>query len=111
MSTIVKEEVFRELLFDQLGSYYDRAHKLFTDCGPKLSFDVTNALCGAEGDGQIERILSLLETHFAEHLVYQHPDIRGQVSNCGVNPTKQLFLHICTNVLRLKPHPWSPAKI
>lgn len=96
---------FRRYLMSKLGTQYDRAEKLFSDCGPNLAFDVTNVmmLAADQGPEKVEEVLLVIEKHYQEHLGYQHPDIRGLVKNLGVNPTETVFLGICRDVLRLKP--------
>ncbi len=107
----VTESIFRELLQERLGAQYNRALELFRECGPNLAFDIVNVLthAGDQGPTKVEEVLGLLEKHEREHLHFQHPDIKGQIANMGVNPTERLFLHICKQVLGLQPNPSAPA--
>jgi len=107
MSNTVSEEEFETVLRAKLGSFWDRAIDLFRNCGPNLSYDVTNVLLLAVEQEKTDQVLSAIERHYEKHLKYQHPDIRGLVSNVliGVNPTEVMFLDICTGVLGLQPTP------
>ena len=102
----VTKDNFRELLQGKLGSFYQRAEKIFDNFGPKLAYDVTNVLLHAadQGKEKTEEVLGLLEKHFEEHLKYQHPEIRGTVhGSLGVNETQVMFTNICEKVLGLQP--------
>ena len=104
----VTEEGFRNALRTKLGIYWERALKLFQDCGPNLAFDLTNVLDQAcdQGEGKIVEVLNQLEEHYKEHLGYQHPEIRGMVRDCyRVNKTEQVLLDICRKTLQLQPNP------
>ena len=105
MSQVITEQKFTEIMQEKLGSSFDRALTLFKDCGAHISWDVINVLMHAADKGKIDEVLSLLEEHYQEHLHFQHPDIRGQVSGTFGNPTQALFLRICSNVLGLEPNP------
>ena len=106
MSQTITEEQFAEMMLDLLGPLYDRALVLFKACGASLAWDITNVLIHAADQGKTDKVLSLLEEHNREHLQLQHPEIRGHVpGEFGVNPTKALLLHICTDVLELEPNP------
>ncbi|MFC1710064.1 hypothetical protein ACFL0F_00180 [Patescibacteria group bacterium] len=109
-SIIFSEETFKEILEPMLGDTYERALKLFRDCGPNLSFDITNVLhiASSQGEEKLDEVLERLEKHYNEHLAYQHPEIRGCVRDNllgGINPTHAEFLRICSNVLGLEPNP------
>jgi len=97
------QDEFAQLLEDRLGEFWDRAQKVFEGYGEYMSFDVANVLLQAVDKQKVGEVLDLLEKHYEEHIVFQHPDIRGQVSKLGVNPTQQLFLSICKNTLGLTP--------
>mgnify|MGYP001579401986 CR=1 FL=1 len=96
---------FSELLDKRLGVHFDRARSLFESYGPALSFDVTNVLMHAADQSKGEAVLEALETHWNEHLQFQHPEIRGQVSGLSGNPTALAFHTICTGMLGLQPSP------
>ena len=98
------EEIFTEFLKEKLEDLWERALEVFNKYGPNLSFDVTNVIMHAIDQSKVEDILLILEEHYDEHLKFQHPDIRGTVSNrlLGVNPTESMFLRICQNILKLK---------
>lgn len=104
---LVTEEMFEAALADRLGDSWKRGLKAFRNCGENLAYDVTNVLLHAadQGPEQVEETLLRLEAHYAEHLQYQHPEIRGKVSEGGENPTEQYFVRICLEVLHLDPHP------
>lgn len=100
----VSEKLFNELLQSKLGASWDRALRLFRNCGENLSYDVTNVLIHAADKGKIEEVLKILEEHYESHLQFQHPEIRGQVRDnlLHVNPTQEVFLRICVQTLGLK---------
>src|SRR3972149_10126347 len=104
---VVSEEKFQRLLQPRLTDQWDRAASLFKNYGPNLSFDVANVLIHAVDQGKAEEILDILETHYEEHLQFQHPEIRGTVRDnlLAVNPTQTMFLRICTINLNLMPNP------
>ena len=96
----------KERLKERLGSLHKRAELIFKNYGEELSFDVANVLMHATDQGKeiIKEVLALLEKHFDEHLIYQHPNIRGTVYNSlGINKTKVMFLDICEKTLGLEP--------
>jgi len=103
----VDEKVFQQLLKVRLGEKYERGLKAFREYGENLSFDVANVLIHAADQGKADEVLDILEEHFRTHLQFQHPEIRGQVSDAllGVNPTCNMFLRICQTTLGLKPDP------
>jgi len=102
----VSEEKFRELLQPKLTEAWDRALLVFNNYGPNLSFDVANVLLHASKQDKVDEILKILEEHYETHLQFQHPEIRGTVSDrlLGVNPTKAMFLRICIDNLNLQPN-------
>ncbi|OGY41566.1 MAG: hypothetical protein A2Y67_02405 [Candidatus Buchananbacteria bacterium RBG_13_39_9] len=104
MSKQIKEAKFAEILKKGLGSSYPRALTIFQNYGQALAFDVTNVLLYASEQNKIEEVLNILEKHWQEHLQYQHPEARGQISKGGVNPTELMFLQICEKTLGLKPN-------
>lgn len=98
----------KAILKNKLGSLYGRAEMVLGDYGERLSFDVLNVLLHAsdQGEEKIKEVLNLLEKHFKEHLMYQHPDIRGTVySSIGVNKTQTFFLEVCKEILGLQNGP------
>lgn len=104
------EEKFTELLQGRLTPpHWKRALATFRACGRNLALDVTNVLLHAakEGADKVDEMLAIIEEHEREHLCFQHPDIRGMVSNAllGTNPTEYMFLRICRDVLKLEPNP------
>lgn len=95
MQTIITEKVFSEILQEKLGDLYTRAKTVFENFGSILSYDVTNALLHAVDYQKVAEVLAILESHFDEHLEYQHPKIRGTVSNClGINETEKMFIEL-----------------
>ena len=106
MST-VNESAFQELLEERLGSLWERALKVYQNYGRNLTFDVTNVLIHASDQGKAEEVLEILEKHYDSHLQFQHPEIRGTVTDrlLGTNSTQAMFLRICSNTLGLKPNP------
>lgn len=101
--SLVSEEDFSRLLSVQLGDSWERAREVFRNCGMNLSYDVTNVLMHAVEQQKVDEVLTVLEEHYAHHLRYHHPEIRGTVEVAGINPTNVLLLHICTDVLGLEP--------
>jgi len=101
----VSEKGFEELLKERLGSFWSRALRLFREC-KNLAFDITNVLMRVadQGSAKVEEVLEILEKHYEEHLCFQHPEIRGTISQEFGNPTKDLFLSICKNTLGLQPN-------
>ena len=71
-----------------------------------MEYDVTNVVLHAVDQGKVEEVLGILEEHCQSHLRFQHPDIRGTVSDglLGVNPTQAMFLRICQQILKLQPN-------
>jgi len=70
---------------------FKRALAVFRNYGTALALDVTNVLLHA----------------------YQHPDIRGRVTDSllRINPTEAMFLQLCEVTLGLKPaEPFGPAE-
>ena len=95
----------RKILKNKLGLLYERAEKVFNNYGEKLSFDVANVLMHAvDRDVKtVKEVLGLLEKHFDKHLVFERPDVRGELCNSlGVNETQVMFLFICEKTLGLK---------
>ncbi|MCX6813696.1 MAG: hypothetical protein NT078_00480 [Candidatus Azambacteria bacterium] len=70
-----------------------------------MSYDVTNVFLHAVDKGKVEEVLETLEKHYESHLQFQHPNIRGTVSDnlLGVNPTEIMFLRLCRHTLDLQP--------
>lgn len=105
---VVSEESFEELLKPKLEESYVRALDLFNNCGPNISFDVTNVLylASSQGKEKLDEVLDRLEEHYEKHLYYQDPEIRGIVRDnlLDINPTEVVFLRICTDVLGLEPN-------
>lgn len=103
MSQTVSEQQFQQLLQSKLGDSWECAKTVFQNCGPNLSFDVTNVLLHAVGQDKVDEVLSIIEKHYDEHLYFQHPEIRGTVSDqlLGVNKTQSLFFEIYRDVLKL----------
>jgi hypothetical protein len=101
----ITEEQFEELFKAKLGGHYERALKIFKHYGTLLSWDVTNILFHAADQGKVDTVLTELEKHWEEHIQFQHPEIRGTVNDAGtgVNKTQQMFLHLCQDILQLKP--------
>jgi len=100
---IITEKNFSRLTKEKLGNKYERALLVFNNCGPNLSWDVTNMILHAVSLGKVDQVLSALEKHFQEHLKFQHPDIRGTtISKSKVNPTGIEFKRICTDILELQ---------
>ncbi len=98
----------RMMASDEFKEYWPRVEKLLADC-PRLQFDITNVCLHAMDQGQekVVEVLDLLEAHYSEDLYFQHPDIRGTVSDrlLGTNKTAALFQRICVEVLQLEPNP------
>jgi hypothetical protein len=103
----ISEQQFRDILQSKLGASWDRALSVFHNCGPNLAYDVTNVLLHATDQGKVDEVLGILEEHYQSHLQFQHPEIRGTVSDrlLGVNPTQAMFLRICQQKLGLQPNP------
>lgn len=103
----VTESQFQNILSLKLGTYWDRALKIFSNFGPNLAFDVTNVLLLAADHGKLDDALRILETHYQSHLQYQHPEIRGTISDLllGINPTQVMFLGIYQDTLGLSASP------
>jgi len=101
----VSEQQFRDILQPKLGASWDRALTAFRNCGENLGYDVTNVLLHAADQGKVDEVLGTLEEHYQSHLSFQHPEIRGTVSDrlLGVNPTQAMFLRICQQTLGLQP--------
>jgi len=97
---------FEALIKNKLAQdEFERTLRLFGEYGEALNFDFANVLLHAidQGPVQIKTVLDTLEEHLKEYLNYQHPDARGTVRDgLGVNPTAEMFLSLCTNVLKLK---------
>lgn len=100
---VITEKRFEDLFKEKLDNFYERALSVFRNYGKSLSFDVANVLLHAFDEEKINEILSALEKHWEEHLQFQHPEIRGQISKNGVNPTQVMFLRICKDILQLQP--------
>jgi len=100
----IDNDQFSELLKDKLGTDWDRALLVFNNYSPALSFDVVNVLMHASDQHKVGEVLGLLEQHYEGYLKYQHPDIRGRVTDgFGINRTQALFVGICQKVLKLQP--------
>jgi len=103
----IDEKQFSDILQSNLGASWNRALAVFRNCGQNLGYDVTNVLLHAADQGKVDEVLGILEEHYNNHLQYQHPEIRGTVSDrlLGVNPTQAMFLSICQQTLGLQPNP------
>lgn len=100
----VDEKFFEAALREKLGNSYERALNIFRNYGERLSYDVVNVLLHAVDKGKVEEVLKILEEHWSKDLAYQHPAVRGTISDAfGVNKTKATFLRICLEVLNLGP--------
>lgn len=105
---VVSERQFREILGLSLGQNIERAGHVLKNYGSRLSWDVCNVMLHAVDQHKSDEVLTVLEEHWVEHLQFQHPKIRGTVSNCfGVNETQLTFLRICNQILALTPTPES----
>ncbi|MDP4038856.1 MAG: hypothetical protein Q8P54_02760 [bacterium] len=101
---VISDEEFESALKELLGDYYSRAFEVSQKCGRFLTFDIINTLMWASDKGKVEEVLDALEAHWQEHLVFQHPDIRGTVSDAdGYNPTHAELRRICEKILQLEP--------
>jgi len=101
---IVTEDDFQNYLQDKLESFFTRALIIFKEYGDNLSWDVTNVLVHAAEKNKVKEVLEILEQHFKKHLMFQHPNARGTIADSfGINPTQDMFLNICKNVLKLQP--------
>ena len=78
-----------------------RAKRIFDSYGLPLGWDVTNVLLHAIDLKKLPEVLKILERHFTEHLMYQHPEIRGRVLGMEGNRTKAMFRSICADTLKL----------
>ena len=98
-------EVFQELLGKKLTEeQMTQAIQLFEGGGNQpLTLAITNALMQVADKDKVDEVLQIIQKHFSDHLVYQHPEIRGQIVKFGGNPTDVLFLHIYEDVLELTP--------
>ncbi len=100
----VYEPQFQNLLQSKLGDAWDRALTVFHNYGEDMSWDVTNVLLHAVDKGKVKDVIGTLEKHYESHLQFQHPDIRGTVSDdFGVNPTMAMFFNLCRHTLGLQP--------
>ena len=100
----VSEEDFQEILQAKLGSDWERASKVFREFGANRAIDVVNVLLHAVDKNKVDEVLGILEEHYQKHLQFQHPEIRGAVSNdLGINETEKMFLGICKVTLGLQP--------
>lgn len=99
----ITAEQFEQFVAKKISSQAEagRARRVFSSYGPTLAWDATNVLMHAIDLGKIDEVLAILEKHFDDHLKFQHPEIRGRVSDGAVNPTKVMFRSICTDTLRL----------
>jgi hypothetical protein len=95
MPCVVDEERFERVVKGKMGGAWERALSVFRNCGPHLSFDVTNVMLHAADRGKVDEVLRMLEEHYERHLQYQHPEIRGMVSDAfGVSATQRVFQSI-----------------
>lgn len=94
---------FESLLKSRLGDRLARAYAVFCNYGSHLSWDVANVLLHAVDKKKVDEVLGILERHYTEHLQYQHPDIRGHVTDklLGINVTEIMFVDICKKTLGL----------
>jgi len=101
----INERQFQEALQPKLGDDWDRALVVFRNFGERLSWDIANVLLHAADQEKVGEVLEILEEHYREHLQYQHPDIRGAISDrlLGVNKTQVMFLILCEKTLGLQP--------
>ncbi len=92
----VNEQTFRLVLERQLGDSFERALMVFQGYGKHLSYQVYYTMMFAVAYGEVPNVLAVLEEHFDIHLYFQHPEIRGLVTDSllGVNETLQLFSRI-----------------
>jgi len=99
----ISEEKFREVLGSRLGDQLESAMAVFKEF-TNNSLDVTNVLLWAvkQGPEKVDEVLAIMKAH-AERFAYTHPQIRGLVSEMGVNPTTEMFKDIYVRVLDLKP--------
>lgn len=94
---------FSEYFQEKLGDRFETAKRMREVYGDSLSFDLTNVLLHASDQDKIQEVLDILVAHANDHLLYQHPETRGQIANdVGVNKTQEMFLNLCKNVLNLK---------
>ena len=102
----VNEMLFTEIFQSKLGTSWNRALTAFRNFGPNLGYDVTNVLLHAADQRKVDEVLGILEDHYQSHLQYQHPEIRGTVSDrlLGVNETQVMFVRICEDTLGLQPN-------
>ena len=101
----IDEKQFQELLQHKLGESWERALAVFKNYNPPLGFDVSNMLLHATEKGKVNEVLSALEKHFEKHLQFQHPKLRGRMTDAlGTNQTEQMMLDICQRVLELQPN-------
>ena len=101
----LSEKKFCEIMQPKLGGLFNRALDVFKNCGPNLGWDVANVLLRATDQGKVEVVLDIIEEHYRSHLSFQHPEIRGTVSNLfGFNPTRETFVRICEKTLGLQPN-------
>lgn len=99
---VVSEDRFREVLGVGLGQHLDRAVVILKNFGPRLSYDVTNVLLYAVDRGKEGEVFEILEKHWAEYLQFQHPEIRGSVTDSlGFNLVQMMFLGLYNDTLGL----------
>ena len=96
-------EEFKAAVDMMPAEHKTRVRALGENYGEALCYDLVNVLLHARDQDKMEEVLGILEAHYEKHLQFQHPDIRGQVSNVGGNPTKRMFLSICQDILGLEP--------
>lgn len=103
----ISEQQFRDILQSKLGSFWGRAFVVFRNYGEHLAYDVTNVLLHAADQGKVDEVLEILEEYYQSHLRFQHPAIRGTVTDrlLGINPTQKMFLSVCRQTLGLQPNP------
>ena len=103
MGQIVTPESFRETFEEKLGDKFDKVLELFELYGEGLSVDFTNMFLHAADQDKVDEVLAILQAHYDDHLNFQHPDIRGSVSDSlGVNRTHGMFQSLCTETLGLQ---------
>jgi len=103
MNAVVTTEQFDEILSKKSLSrdLNERTRRIFVSYGSPLSWDVLNVVLHAIDLEKLPEVLDVLETHFKDHLAYQHPTVRGKVTGATGNQTQAMFLSICRDTLKL----------
>jgi hypothetical protein len=92
------EGVCRKLIGEEL---WPRALEMFRKYGRHCSYNFTNMMLNAAVQGRAKEVLEVLRRHYREHLSFKHPDERGRFLSEEDDPTCQMFLQICTEMLGL----------